>query len=401
MSKGLIFLADGMADEPLEELNGKTPLEVAKTPNMDKVAKDGISGNFLSLPAGFPTSSDVANMSVLGYELDKYYPGRGPIEAVSQGIKLADNDVAWRCNLITIEDDKIKDYSAGHIEKVISDQIIDDLQNEFGNEKVSFIRGVSYRNLLVLHGEEFSPDVYYAKPDSSHGENIFDIELKPKEDTKEAKFTVKFLNNLIAKCAKFLKKHPLNRDKTNPANYIWPWSPGYRPNFISFSEKYAGKTGAIISAVDVINGIAMCAGMDVINVEGATGFIDTNYKGKADAAICAIDKYDFVYLHIEAMDECSHMGDLKLKIQAIEDFDAKIVGPVYEVCKKKNVSVALLPDHPVPIKLRKHTRTPVPLVITGENITADDIETYSEANSLKGKLGMLKDDEIIKKLLNI
>jgi len=399
MPKALIFLADGMADEPLDELNGKTPLEVAKTPNMDEIAEKGCNGTFLSLPNGFPTSSDVANMSVLGYELDKYYPGRGPIEAVSQGLNLADDDIAWRCNLITVTNDKIQDYSAGHITSDISDKIIDDLQQEFGSNKVSFVKGVSYRNLLILHGKEFSPEVYYAKPDSSYGENIFDIELREKDDSIEATNTVRFLKDLIAKCATFLEMHTLNKNKKNPANYIWPWSPGFRPDFISFSDKYNGCTGAIISAVDVINGIAICAKMDVIKVEGATGFIDTNYEGKANAAICALDKYDFVYLHIEAMDECSHMGDLNLKIKAIEDFDEKIVGPVFKVCKKKNVTVALLPDHPVPIKLRKHTRTPVPVAIYAKNITPDNIQTYSEKNALLGNLGHLKNDEIIKKLI--
>lgn len=399
MHKSVLFLADGMADEPLEELGGKTPLEIADTPYMDLLAKKGASGTFLSLPDGFPTSSDVANMSVMGYELAECYPGRGPIEAVSQDIDLADDDIAWRCNLVSVVDDILTDYSAGHIDDKVSRQIMLDLQEEFGNDKLSFFPGVGYRNLLVLHGEEFSSNIKYFKPDSTQGENVADIWLIPEDDSPEAVHTVAFLTELMKKANAFLEEHSLNKSINNAANYIWPWSPGYRPCFIPFSEKYAGHTGAVISAVDVINGIAKCAKMDVIKVPGVTGFIDTNYDGKAQGAIKALDDHDFVYLHVEAIDECSHMGDLKLKIQAIEDFDSKIIAPVYEALKDQNVSMALLPDHPVPIKLRKHTRTPVPFTICGSNITPDYIEVYSETEAPKGALGRLQGDELMKMIL--
>ncbi len=401
MNKSIIFLADGMADLPIKELGNKTPLDYAYTPNMDLIAKNGASGTFLSLPAGFPTSSDVANMSVLGYDLAKCYPGRGSIEAVSQGVKLADDEIAWRCNLITVEEHKIKDYSAGHIKKEISDQIIDDLQKEFGNDKIKFVKGVSYRNLLILKGDEFSPDVEYAKPDSSHGGNIYELGPKPLNDSVKAKYTSDFLTDLIAKAATFCEKHPLNEGVANPANYIWPWSPGYRPNFSKFSDKYNSAKGAIISAVDVILGIGMSADMTICHVEGATGFIDTNYKGKAEAAIEAIKTHDFVYLHIEAMDECSHMGDLKLKISAIEDFDKKIVGPVLDACKDKGISFTVLPDHPVPISLRKHTRTPVPFAVWGDNIAKDEVDKYTEELAMKGSLGIKKDDELMRLVMGI
>lgn len=399
MSKAVLFLADGMADEPLEELGGKTPLEYAHTPNMDKIAAAGASGTFLSLPKGFPTSSDVANMSVLGYDLAKFYPGRGPLEALSQNIELAENDIAWRCNLITVKNSLIEDYSAGHIDNTVSSQLMEFLQQKLGSEKITFYPGVSYRNLLVLHGKEFSDKVDYAKPDSSHGENVNDIPLKPLE--KEAEYTVNFLNDIIAKASELLAAHPLNQHKESPANYIWPWSPGKKPAFPAFSQKYGGKKGAVISAVDVIFGIAKCAAMDTIKVDGATGFIDTNYEGKASAAIKALEDHDFVYLHVEAPDECSHLGDLKLKIKAIEDFDARIVGPLISKLGMKDNVFAILPDHPVPIKLRKHTRTPVPVAICGQHIKPDSVMTYSEKNAPSGSLGPMKDDQLMKLILDL
>ena len=399
MSKAVLFLADGMADESLDELGGKTPLEYANTANMDKIASQGASGTFLSLPKGFPTSSDVANMSVLGYDLAKFYPGRGPLEAVSQGITLNDNDIAWRCNLINVKESLIEDYSAGHIDNAVSSQLMNYLQEKLGTEKISFFPGVSYRNLILLHGKEFSDKVDYAKPDSSHGENVNNIGLKAL--APEAEYTVKFLNEIISKAAELLEKHPLNRGKGAPANYIWPWSPGKKPNFQKFSEKYNGKKGAVISAVDVIFGIAKCAAMDTIKVEGATGFVDTNYEGKAAAALKSLEDHDFVYLHVEAPDECSHIGDLKLKVKAIEDFDSRIVGPVMSKLDQKNTVFAILPDHPVPIKLRKHTRVPVPVAVCGPHIKPDSIMSYSEKNAPAGSLGQMQGDQLIKLILDL
>ncbi len=398
--KALIFLADGMADEPLAELNGKTPLEAANTPAMDAIAAAGICGTFLTLPEGLPTSSDVANMSVMGFNPQKFYPGRGPIEAVSQGIELAPDDIAWRCNLVTVSPDGIlEDYSAGHIDNEVSSQLMRDLQTEFGSDRVTFHTGVSYRNLLVLHGSKFSDAVDYYKPDSSQGIHVNDLRLTAKDDSAEAAATIAFLEELGDKVAEFLAKHPLNQGKKSPASHIWPWSPGRKPAIPAFSELYDGKTGAVISAVDVIQGLGLCTGMEVIKVPGATGFIDTNYAGKAAAAIEALDRHDFVYLHVEAIDECSHMGDLKLKMQAIEDFDSKIVAPVMEALKGREIRFGLLPDHPVPLRLRAHTRTPVPLVICGPGIDGDDVQIYTEESVKSGKLGFLKDDQLMRKLL--
>lgn len=399
--KAVVFLADGMADEPLAELGNRTPLEAVDTPWMDRIAKRGASGTFLSLPEGFPTSSDAANMSVLGYSLAQFYPGRGPIEATAQGIELGKDDIAWRCNLIYVQDGILKDYSAGHIPNEVSSVLMKDLQERFGNDKATFYPGVSYRNLLVLHGKEFSANIDYAKPDSSQDEPVSELGLKALDNSPEAAHTVAFLNELMAESAKFLENHPLNRGRKSPANRIWPWSPGKRPSFPSFSEKYGGKKGAVISAVDVIFGIARCAGMDVIRVPGATGFTDTNYEGKAQAALKALEDHDLVYLHVEAIDECSHLGDLKLKMQAISEFENRIVAPVMKALEGCGVTFAVLPDHPVPLHQRKHTRTPVPVAICGEHIVPDSVNVYSETEAPKGSLGLMTGDEFIRKVLNL
>ena len=409
MAKAIIFLPDGMADCRLEKLDNKTPLEYANTPGMDSIARAGVNGTFRTLIDGYPTSSDVANMSVLGYNPAECYPGRGPIEAVSQGIELKSTDVAWRCNLVNVTADGImNDYSSGHLAEDVAEILMNDLQKEFGSDLVTFYSGVSYRNLLVLHGEQFSNKVDYAKPDSSHGANIDDLVWKAlDEEDEKAQFTVNFIVDLCEKAAKFLAEHPLNKKLKVTANRIWPWSPGYQPNFKPFSEKYAGKTAAVISAVDVVKGIGMCADMEVIEVEGATGWIDTNYEGKAAAAIEAIKRHDLVYLHVEAIDECSHLGDLDLKIKAINDFDSRIVCPVMTAVIEMihngeinvDVNFAVLPDHPVPIELRKHTRTPVPLAICGPKFEADDVKVYSEVEALNGSLGLLSNEDLVRKII--
>ncbi len=399
--KAVIFLADGMADEPIQELGGRTPLEAAKTPYMDSIAASGASGSFLTLPDGFPTSSDAANMSVLGYDLAECYPGRGPIEAASQGIALADDDIAWRCNLVTVVDGILRDYSAGHISKEDSAILMRDLEAALNSPKASFHTGVSYRNLLILHGKGFSDKIDYAKPDSSQDEAVSSLRLKPLDGSQEAKDTISFIEELSAKAERLLSAHPLNKGKESPANWIWPWSPGHRPHFTPFNVKYAGRTGAVISAVDVIFGIAKCAGMDVIKVPGATGFIDTNYEGKAQAAIKAVEGHDLVYLHVEAIDECGHMGDLALKMKAIEDFDSRIVGPVMGALKGRNVSFMVLPDHPVPLKKRKHTRTPVPVAACGPQIRPDGVKVYSESEALKGSLGFMKGESLVRLALGL
>lgn len=398
--KAVVFLADGMADEPLTELGGKTPLEAASTPAMDEIAREGVNGTFLTLPEGLPTSSDVANMSVLGFYPERNYPGRGPIEAVSQEIPLGPDDVAFRCNLVYVSSDGVlRDYSAGHIDNAVSSRLIAALQEKFGNDEVTFYPGVSYRNLLVLHGKKFSDKVNYFKPDSSQDLPLSELQLSPADDSPEAAYTVKFLKALDESTAAFLADHPLNYGKAAPANRIWPWSPGRRPNLAPFSELYSGRRGAIISAVDVIKGIGKCSKMTVIDVPGATGFIDTNYQGKVDAALAALKDHDLVYVHVEAIDECSHLGDLKLKLKAIEDFDSKIVAPIRAALKNQPINFAVLPDHPVPIKLRKHTRTPVPLAICGPDFQPDSVQSFSERLAPTGSLGLLRGNALIHSLL--
>jgi len=395
--KHIIFLMDGAADEPIAELGNKTPLQAAKTPNIDSLAKKGRCGTLVTLPEGVPTSSDVANMSILGYDPFKYYTGRGPIELVSKGIKQADDEIAFRCNFITEKDGILMDYSAGHLSPEDSETLVEYFNKEIKNPKIRLIYGVSYRNLLVLKGKEFSDKVNYSKPDDEQGTEIKKILLKPA--SKEGEYTAKILNELILKSKSILEKHPLNIKNGNKANMIWPWSSGKKPNFESFQKKF-GIKGAIISAVDVINGLGICVGMDIMKVEGATGYIDTNYEGKVDAAIGALENHDFVYLHVEAPDEVSHMGDLKLKLKAIEYFDKRIVGNFLKKYKGE-IAIAVLPDHPVPLKLRKHTRDPVPFLIYKPNGKPDNIQKFDEISCKKGSYGNLKGDEFVRELLRL
>lgn len=402
--KAVIFLPDGMADHPLNELGGKTPLEYARTPGMDSIAAKGASGTFLTLPEGLPTSSDVANMSVLGFLPEENYPGRGPIECASQGIELGPDDVAFRCNLVYASEDGIlRDYSAGHIDNGTARILMEDLQKNFGSDEVTFYPGVSYRNLLVLHGKRFSAAVDYFKPDSSTDMPLAELKSSPADNSPEARETVAFLHDLEERCAAFLRAHKLNEGKSSPANRIWPWSPGRKPAIPGFEALYAGRKAAIISAVDVIKGLGRCTGMTVIDVPGATGFVDTDYTGKMKAALKALEDHDLVYLHVEAVDECSHLGDLKLKLQAIEDFDAKIVLPLLEALKSRtDINFAVLPDHPVPVKLRQHTTTPVPLAICGPAVPEPDaITIYSETAAPEGKLGALSRDMLVRKILGL
>ena len=400
--KAVIFLADGMADEPLAQLGGRTPLEAAATPAMDAIAAAGMNGTFLTLPEGLPTSSDVANMSVLGFSPETNYPGRGPIEAASQQIELAPSDIAWRCNLVTVDEQGIlRDYSAGHIDNAVSTELMRALERELGSDKVTFYPGVSYRNLLVLHGAGFSPKIDYKKPDSSQDMPVADLRLAPLDGSPEAADTIAFLEDLGRKAHEVLTCHPLYREGRSAATDIWPWSPGRKPAMASFAERYAGRTGAIISAVDVIKGLGRCTGMTVIDVPGATGFLDTNYEGKVAAALAALEDHDLVYLHLEAIDECSHLGDLKLKLQAITEFENRIVAPVMKALEGKGVTFAVLPDHPVPLHQRKHTRTPVPVAICGEHIKPDDVQVYSETAAPKGSLGFMNGEQFMRKVMNL
>ena len=393
----VLFLGDGMADEPVAALGGRTPLQAAETPNLDWIAAQGRSGEMLTLPDGFPTSSDVANMSVLGGDLATELCGRGPLEAASQGLEMGPDDVFFRINLVTVDENGIlTDFSGGHVGAeeqheaiaLLNEQIADRWTGAPG-EFIRFHPGVSYRNLLQLHGAAFSGRaVAYDKPDDNSGNPV--AEHLPRALSPEGDYTVRVLLDVIARSYEVLKGRG--------ANGVWPWSGGKAGAIHSVSEKYGVKC-AIVAAVDVINGLGRTMGLDVITVPGATGYIDTNYEGKADAAIKAIrDGYDFVYVHIEATDEVSHAQDLALKLRALEDFDRRLVGRV-RAALGETVSYCVLPDHPVPLRLGKHTRTPVPVAVYQPGETPDAVQTYDEAAAPAGSLGLLKGGDLMDLLL--
>jgi 2,3-bisphosphoglycerate-independent phosphoglycerate mutase len=397
--KTVVFLGDGMADEAIAELGGKSPLQYAHTPAMDSIAREGCSGTLLTLPEGFPTSSDVANMSVLGCDLPTEYCGRGPLEAAGRNIPLGPEDKAFRLNLTTVVDGVLRDFSGGHIDPNDAEQLIQALTDSFGADDVHFYPGVSYRNILVLSGAKYSHKLATDKPDASHGLPV--VDHLPKATEQDAADTEKLLARLIADAPAVLEAHPVNQrlaaEGKPMANGIWPWSGGMAGSLRTFEQKY-GATGAVISAVDVIMGLGRCLGMDVLNVPGATGYIDTNYEGKADAAIAALDDHDMVYVHVEAVDEVSHAQDLEKKLSAIEDFDSRLVARVLDATGP-NVNLAVLPDHPVPVAIGKHTRTPVPVAARIVGRPADDVTEYNEFACLQGNLGNMKADDLMRLLL--
>ena len=377
--KAIVFLGDGMADEPVPELGNRTPLQVAHKPAMDRIAREGRSGTLLTLPEGFPTSSDVANMSVLGCNLRTELCGRGPLEAASQGISLGPHDIAFRVNLVTVDAQGVlRDYSGGQISRADARAAMDQLNAALGTDKIRFHAGVSYRNLLILSGPEFSADVLCDKPDDNHGNQV--AEHLPRAKTPAGEHTAAVLCELMSRASTVLQDFQ--------ANAIWPWSGGRDGAIHKVTEQY-GITAAVISAVDVINGLGRCMGMDVIPVSGATGYIDTHYEGKADAAIAAIRTHDFVFVHVEALDEVSHAQNAQVKIKTIEDFDRRLIGRVLAAVDPA-VTLAVLPDHPVPVRTGKHTRTPVPVAVRRADWTPDGVQTYDEEACLRGALGAMK-----------
>ena len=382
--KAIVFLGDGMADEPQAVLGGRTPLQAARKPAMDRIAREGRSGTLLTLPAGFPTSSDVANMSVLGCDLGTELCGRGPLEAASQEIQLGPHDIAFRMNLVTVDAQGVlRDYSGGQVSRADARAAIDRLNAALGSAKIRFHTGVSYRNLLILSGPEFNAEVLCDKPDDNHGNPV--VEHLPRAKSPAGEHTATVLRELMARASVVLQD--------GPANAIWPWSGGRAGAIHKVTARY-GITAAVISAVDVINGLGRCMGMEVIRVPGATGYIDTNYEGKADAAITAIRTHDFVFVHVEALDEVSHAQNVQLKIRTIEDFDQRLIGRVLAAVEPA-VTLAVLPDHPVPVRTGKHTRTPVPVSVRRADWTPDGVQTYDEAACLQGALGALQGREFM------
>lgn len=398
--KYIIILGDGMADEPIEALGNKTPLQVAKKPYIDLLAAKGKSGMLDTIPPGFKPGSEIANLSVLGYDVPKVFEGRGALEAASMDIDIADDEMAMRCNLICVEDGKIKNHSAGHISSEEAKELILFLDKELNDGRVSFYPGVSYRHLLKM--KNASKNLDCTAPHDVPGTPFKDVMIKPlSEDAKE---TADYLNALIIKSQELLKNHPVNKKRIaegkDPANSIWPWSPGYRPQMETLQELFGVNSGTVISAVDLIMGIGRYAGLKPVHVEGATGLYDTNYEGKAQAAIDALKNDDFVYLHIEASDEAGHEGDYVLKTKTIEYLDSRVVKPIYEATKDwdEPVTIAVLPDHPTPCHLKTHTSNPVPFLIYRTNGEADDVQVYDEFASAKGAYGLLKGREFMETL---
>lgn len=398
--KTIIILADGAADEPIAELGNKTPLQAAMKPYIDMLAAKGKSGELDTIPVGFKPGSEIANLSVLGYDVPKVFEGRGSLEAASMGVDILPGEMAMRCNLICIEDGKIKNHSAGHVSSEEAAELITYLDKELNDGKVSFYPGVSYRHLLKLKGGD--KDIDCTAPHDVTGTPFKDVLIRA--ETKEAEATTDYLNQLIIRSQELLKDHPINRKRVaegkDPANSIWPWSPGYRPQMQTLQELFGIKSGSVISAVDLIMGIGVYAGLKTIHVEGATGLYDTNYEGKAIAALEALKKDDFVYLHIEASDEAGHEGDYELKTKTIEYLDRRVVKTIYEETKKwdEPVTIAILPDHPTPCALKTHTNRPVPFLIYRSDGDADDVKVYDEFESPKGAYGLLKGKEFMEVL---
>lgn len=402
--KHLIILGDGMADWKVPSLGNKTLLQYALTPYMDKLASLGRTGMLKTVADGFHPGSEVANMSVMGYDLPKVYEGRGVLEAASIGVDLEPGDMAMRCNIICVEGETLKNHSAGHITTEEADVLIKFLDEKLGNDRIHFYTGVQYRHLLVIKGGD--KRVACVPP--------HDIPLQPfrpnlvKPLCPEAQETADLLNGLILKSQELLAGHPLNLKRMaegkDPANSIWPWSPGYRPKMEPLSQKYpAIRKGSVITAVDLIRGIGRYAGLRCIDVEGATGLYTTNYEGKAQAAIDALKTDDFVYLHIEASDEAGHEGDVDLKLKTIEYLDGRALGPIYEAVKdwEEPVAIAVLPDHPTPCELRTHTNTPVPFLIYYPGIVPDSVQTYDEESCQQGAYGMMEKDEFMNLFMNL
>lgn len=400
--KHIIILGDGMADWHVPALGDKTLLQYADIPNMDKLACMGRNGLLKTVPDGFHPGSEVANSAILGFDQHKVYEGRGPLEAASIGVELADDDLAMRCNLICIEDDKIKNHSCGRLETEEADILIQFLQSQLGNERIHFYTGVQYRHLLVIKGG--NKHISCVPPHDVPGTPFRDCLIKA--DIPEAQETADLLNDLILKSQKLLASHPLNLKRMEEgkdlANSIWPWGGGYRPKMTPLTVTFPQiKSGAVITAVDLIRGIGRYAGLRVIDVKGATGLYDTNYEGKAQAAIEALKTDDFVYLHVEASDEAGHDGDVDLKLKTIENLDHRLVGPIMEAVKDWNepVAIAVLPDHPTPCAHRTHTAEPIPFVIYYPGIEPDAVQTFDEDAAKTGVYGVLQGDDFIREFM--
>ncbi len=417
--KHIIILGDGMADHKVERLGGKTLLQAADKPMMDHLAREGRTGRLVTVPEGFPPGSEVANTAILGYDLNKVYEGRGPLEAASIGYDLQPDDMAIRCNIITIEDGKIITHNGGNLQtadaRVLIDYLNDTLaravNEEQGCERVKFICGIQYRHLLVIRGG--NKHIECAPPHDHPNEEWQQLLVKSGEPGTEStelspQQTAQLINDLITRSQQLLARHPYNMDKAargeRQANSIWPWSGGYRPAMPTLQQLYPQvKTGAVISAVDLIQGIGKYAGLRIIKVPGATGLADTNYEGKAQAAIDALQTDDFVFVHVEATDEAGHDGDLDLKLRAINYLDQRLIRPIVEAISQMDepVCMAVLPDHPTPVELRIHVSEPVPFLIYHPGIEPDGVQQYDEESCVAGAYGLLRLNEFMQTFMRI
>jgi len=387
--KYAILIGDGMSDYPLKELGDKTPLEAAKTPNMDSIAMNGLTGFVKNVPKGFKPGSDIANLSIFGYDPAKYFTGRGPLEAAYMGVKLKPSDVAFRCNVVTIKDGIMADFTAGHISNGEAEELIKFIDKELGSKEVRFYPGVSYRHLTVI--ENGPADAECTPPHDITDKKI--DQYLPKGKNSE------ILNKLMSESVPLLADHEVNKKRIssgkNPANMIWLWGQGRVPQMPSFKQKY-GLTGSVITAVNLLKGIGVCIGLDVINVPGATGYFDTNYKGKAEYALDSLKNHDVVFVHLESPDEAGHMGDIKAKVKAIEDFDNLVVGTVLKGIKKfGDYRVIVLPDHPTPISIKTHSADPVPFAMCGGGVKQDSVSHYNEKEVSRSKLSIDSGHELL------
>ena len=410
--KHIIILGDGMADHQVASLGNKTLLQYARPEYMNRLAREGRTGRLVTVPEGFPPGSEVANTAILGYDLNKVYEGRGPLEAASIGYEMADDDMAIRCNIITLEDGKIITHNGGNLEtqdadvliKYLNETLAKPINEREGCERVKFITGIQYRHLLVIKGG--NKHIVCAPPHDHPNEPWRPLLVKA--EIPEAQETADLINELILRSQELLAKHPYNIAKAakgeRQANSIWPWSGGYRPSMETLMQQYPQiKSGAVISAVDLIQGIGKYAGLRIIKVPGATGLANTNYEGKAQAAIDALKKDDFVFVHVEATDEAGHDGDIDLKLKAIDYLDKRLIKPILEAIEQMDepVCVAILPDHPTPVELRIHVKEPVPFIIWHKGITPDKVQYYDEVSCVSGGYGLLQLNEFMNELMKI
>ena len=405
--KHIIILGDGMADHAVDRLGGKTLLEYANTPNMDHLASIGRTGRLITVPDGFLPGSEVANATILGYDMNKVYEGRGPLEAASIGYEMQPDDLALRCNIICLADKKIKNHHGGHLTTDDSQKLINLLNEKLGSDRVKFIKGIQYRHLLIIKGG--NKHIVCAPPHDHPNEEWRKLLVTPEKGYEhEALETATLINELIIKSQDVLYNAPLNcrrrAESKDQANSIWPWGGGYRPQMKTLQEMYPQiKRGDVISAVDLIRGIGHYAGLHNIIVPGATGLADTNYEGKTQAALDALRNDDFVFLHVEASDEAGHDGDLELKLLTIENLDSRMVGPIYKEVASwdEPVCIALMPDHPTPVEIRTHMKEPVPFAVWYPGIEPDNVATYSEVSCISGSYGMLHLTEFMDMFMNI